>query len=56
MNGTGRGRETECVVASLLPGRPYLFQVRAYNRAGVGPWSPPLEVISGQLPFLKYRT
>jgi hypothetical protein len=22
-----RGRETECVVASLLPGRPYLFQV-----------------------------
>jgi hypothetical protein len=23
-----RGRETECVVASLLPGRPYLFQVQ----------------------------
>ena len=23
-----KGRETECVVASLLPGRPYLFQVR----------------------------
>ena len=25
--GVYRGRETECVVASLLPGRPYLFQV-----------------------------
>ena len=23
-----RGRDTECVVASLLPGRPYLFQVK----------------------------
>ncbi len=45
-----RGRETECLVASLLPGRPYLFQVRAYNRAGVGPWSSPLEVISGTVP------
>ena len=26
--GVYRGRNTECVVASLLPGRPYLFQVR----------------------------
>ncbi|CAG0884777.1 unnamed protein product [Darwinula stevensoni] len=42
-----RGMETECVVASLLPGRPYLFQVRAYNKAGAGPWSEPLEVVSG---------
>ncbi len=42
-----KGRETECVVASLLPGRPYLFQVRAYNRAGAGPWSESLEVVSG---------
>ena len=42
-----RGKDTECVVASLLPGRPYLFQVRAQNRAGPGPWSHPLEVISG---------
>lgn len=24
-----------------------MFQVRAYNRIGVGPWSDPLEVISG---------
>ena len=42
-----RGRETECVVASLLPGRPYLFQVRAFNRVGPGPWSESLEVVSG---------
>ena len=26
-----RGRDTECVVASLLPGRPYLFQVIILN-------------------------
>lgn len=26
--GVYRGRDTECVVASLLPGRPYMFQVR----------------------------
>ena len=25
--GVYRGRDTECLVASLLPGRPYLFQV-----------------------------
>ena len=42
-----RGRETDCVVASLLPGRPYLFQVRAFNRVGPGPWSESLEVVSG---------
>jgi len=48
--GVYRGRDTECVVASLLPGRPYLFQVRAQNRAGPGPWSAPLEVISGAGP------
>lgn len=42
-----RGQDTECVVASLLPGRPYLFQVRAHNRAGAGPWSESLEVVSG---------
>ncbi len=42
-----RGRDTECQVASLLPGRPYLFQVRAHNRAGPGPWSESLEVVSG---------
>ena len=45
-----RGRDTECVVASLAPGRPYLFQVRAQNRAGPGAWSAPLEVISGAGP------
>ena len=42
-----RGHDTECVVASLLPGRPYLFQVRAHNRAGAGRWSDSLEVVSG---------
>ena len=30
-----RGRDLDCTVAGLLPGRPYLFQVRAFNRAGV---------------------
>jgi len=30
-----RGRDLDCIVAGLLPGRPYLFQVRAFNRAGV---------------------
>jgi hypothetical protein len=30
-----RGRDLDCLVAGLLPGRPYLFQVRAFNRAGV---------------------
>jgi hypothetical protein len=29
------GYETECLVASLLPGRIYSFQVRASNRIGV---------------------
>ena len=53
--GVYRGRDTDCVVAGLLPGRPYLFQVRAYNRAGEGPWSSPLEVISGAGPPDKPR-
>ena len=30
-----RGRDLDCTVAGLLPGRPYFFQVRAFNRAGV---------------------
>ena len=30
------GRDKECLVASLLPGRNYSFQVRAANRIGVG--------------------
>ncbi|CAF1000984.1 unnamed protein product [Adineta steineri] len=42
-----RGRDLDCVVAGLLPGRPYLFQVRAFNRAGAGPWSEYLDVLSG---------
>lgn len=29
------GYETECLVASLLPGKTYAFQVRASNRIGV---------------------
>ena len=29
------GFEKECLVASLLPGRNYSFQVRAGNRIGV---------------------
>ncbi|CAL8127421.1 unnamed protein product [Orchesella dallaii] len=42
-----RGKETDCFVNRLLPGRAYLFQVRAYNRIGAGPWSDPLEIVSG---------
>nr|XP_040581209.1 fibronectin type-III domain-containing protein 3A-like isoform X2 [Lepeophtheirus salmonis] len=42
-----KGRDNECAVASLLPGRPYLFQVRAHNKSGAGPWSDSLEVVSG---------
>ena len=30
-----KGRDFDCIVAGLSPGRPYLFQVRAFNRAGV---------------------
>lgn len=30
-----RGPETECIVDGLLPGQPYLFHVRAINKAGV---------------------
>ncbi|XP_070212952.1 fibronectin type-III domain-containing protein 3a-like [Littorina saxatilis] len=42
-----KGQDLACIVAGLLPGRPYLFQVRAFNRAGAGPWSELLEVVSG---------
>uniref|UniRef100_T1IZQ5 receptor protein-tyrosine kinase n=1 Tax=Strigamia maritima TaxID=126957 RepID=T1IZQ5_STRMM len=45
-----RGRDLDCMIASLLPGRPYLFQVRAYNKVGFGPLSEPLEVVSGAGP------
>ena len=27
-----RGKDTSCFVNGLLPGRSYLFQIRAYNR------------------------
>ncbi|XP_023930352.1 fibronectin type-III domain-containing protein 3a-like isoform X1 [Lingula anatina] len=42
-----KGHDLDCMVAGLLPGRPYLYQVRATNKAGTGPWSDPLEVVSG---------
>ena len=41
------GRELDAVVQGLQPGRSYIFQVRAVNKAGTGNWSDPLEVISG---------
>lgn len=30
-----RGHDTECVVAGLLPGRTYTFEVKAFNKTGV---------------------
>ncbi|XP_049774284.1 fibronectin type-III domain-containing protein 3A isoform X1 [Schistocerca cancellata] len=45
-----RGKEAECVVSELSPGQLYVFQVRAFNRVGPGPWSDPLEVLSGAAP------
>lgn len=45
-----RGRDTECTVGDLTPGSQYVFQLRAYNRMGHGPWSEPLEVKSGAAP------
>lgn len=30
-----KGRDLDCIVAGLSPGRPYLFQIRAFNRSGV---------------------
>ncbi|XP_037076178.1 fibronectin type-III domain-containing protein 3a-like [Pollicipes pollicipes] len=44
------GQDTECTVSCLLPGRPYLLQVRAVNRVGAGEWSEPLRMVSGAGP------
>lgn len=41
------GSTASCTVAGLKPGRGYLYQVRASNKAGSGPWSPSLHVMSG---------
>jgi len=47
-----RGADLDCVVAGLLPGQIYQFQIRAFNRAGAGPWSEYAEVQSGPgVPF-----
>ena len=35
---------------SLLPGRPYMFLLRAVNKEGLGNWSEPFEVVSGAGP------
>ncbi|EEC04639.1 factor for adipocyte differentiation, putative [Ixodes scapularis] len=45
-----RGPDWDCTVAGLLPGRPYLYSVRAFNSAGAGPWSEPLHALSGSGP------
>lgn len=34
-----KGKDTLCVVKSLLPGEHYKVQLRALNRIGAGPWS-----------------
>ena len=30
-----KGRDLDCIVTEVSPGRTYLFQVRAFNRVGV---------------------
>ena len=35
---------------SLLPGRPYMFLLRAINSEGTGAWSDPFDVVSGAGP------
>ncbi|XP_021928755.1 fibronectin type-III domain-containing protein 3A isoform X2 [Zootermopsis nevadensis] len=47
---TYRGKDAECIVSNLCPGQTYVFQVRAFNRVGPGPWSDSLEVMSGAAP------
>lgn len=42
-----QGLESETLVADLSPGTQYVFQLRAVNKVGKGPWSDPLEVTSG---------
>ncbi|PSN41619.1 hypothetical protein C0J52_17774, partial [Blattella germanica] len=44
------GKDTECIVTDLSPGQTYVFQVRAFNRVGYGPWSDCLEITSGAAP------
>ncbi|XP_018022847.1 fibronectin type-III domain-containing protein 3A isoform X2 [Hyalella azteca] len=44
------GVSLACTVAGLLPGRPYTLLVRAVNAVGPGPWSEPLQVVSGPAP------
>jgi len=44
------GTETECIVNQLQPGQLYLFHVRGVNKAGPGPWSEGVEVLSGAAP------
>lgn len=42
------GAETNCQLADFLPGRTYLFQVRAVDsQGGQGPWSSCLDLVSG---------
>ncbi|XP_077285751.1 miles to go isoform X2 [Arctopsyche grandis] len=45
-----KGKETECTVQELLPGRRYFFKVKAFNRVGGGQWSETLDVTSGAAP------
>ncbi|GAB6022917.1 Fibronectin type III domain-containing protein 3B [Chamberlinius hualienensis] len=45
-----RGRDTDCLVAGLMPGRTYLFRVCAFNKVGRGLWSEYLEAVSSAGP------
>ncbi|XP_018899545.1 fibronectin type-III domain-containing protein 3A isoform X2 [Bemisia tabaci] len=42
-----QGLDSETLVTDLSPGTQYVFQLRAVNKVGKGPWSDPLEVTSG---------
>lgn len=45
-----KGKETECTIEELLPGRRYSLKVKAFNRVGGGPWSETFDVTSGAAP------